>query len=239
MTPLRTTALRSTTLRTTALALAALAAAPAASSAHLHLTTTATADGSALSFTTYGDDAVTIDPTGHLLRDGLPLTYTVATPVAAGDFAGFLAGGAPTLTTDLPSFVDAYGTAANQPDVTYTIAGVTPADATGSADNVIAYVVPAGEAPYQAARSDGATAGDRSLDYGVGSHFHGVTLYSRDPGLYDLTFTSSDANGLLGPSATPLTFRVNAVAPAAVPEPATLGVVGGAALLLLRRRRAS
>ena len=228
--------------KTPLLLAAALAALPAVASAHLHITSDVVgpADARALAFTTYGETDVTID-NGQLLQAGLPLTYTLDNgPLAGGTFGGafdgFLTGPAPTLTSDLPAAQAALAGA----DVQYELAAVTPVTgAGGAAGNVLAYSIPADPTEgvtYQSARTDGPTLADRSLDYGVGEHLHGVSLYSRLPGLYDLTLIAHDANGLLADSA-PVSLRVNAVSP--VPEPASLGLLGGAGLLLLRRRRAA
>ena len=216
---------------------AALAlAVPSVALAHLHLTSEVV-DGPAgptLAFTTYGESCVTIDPSGRLLDDGAPLTYTLETgPIVGGAFDGYLTGAAPTLTTDLPAFAAAFPDPASRPDVQYELAAITPVN--GAADNVIGYSIPADPAeglPYQDAFTNGATLADRSLDYGFDEHLHGVSLYSLRPGLYDLTLLSRDANGLLAPGG-PVTFRVSAV-----PEPASAGLLAaGCGALLLRRRR--
>lgn len=193
--------------------------------AHLHISTQLA--GQKLDITTYGD-VQTFQGGSNLLSnpDGSPVIFTLSDLAANGPFAGYLAGAAPTLTTDFYGQDNADTNPLHGADVIYELSSV--AVVSGSAGNVIGYEIPAGDAPYQNAFSNGATFADRTLDYGLRNHYHGVTLYSLLAGTYDVTISATDKNGLFQPS-DPVTIRINAI-----PEPIAIYAIP---LLLLTRRR--
>jgi hypothetical protein len=193
-------------------------------SAHLHFTinTNPVTGGNQIGIETYDDEAADLhgnysqfpNATGQLtLTDGTPLTIMLDTLVPAGqDYAGYLAGAAPTLTTDF--YVDNGSGRLTGGDFWYEIHTVAPvAGAGGSPAARLVWTIPANADenptvnPAETAVAGASTRAGRSLDLGYDEHLHGETLYVDQPGLYSVGMIGWDKNTVYLDS--PLTsFRV-------------------------------
>lgn len=220
----------------TNLSLLVLSLLAASAQAHVHWSVGVDAAGTGLQFVLYGDDTKTVTADGHYAStDGQPVVTTLNSTAVAAPFAGFATGRPPTLTSDYYSSGVAVAPAAwSGVDVWLEFASVTPVAGTTRTDNVVGFSVPQGDFNYQDAISSGATLADRGIDLGDGNHFHGVSLYSQFGGTYDVSVVAHDlrGTGTALTASTPLLLRIDAV-----PEPASLTLLGLAGATFLRRRR--
>ena len=218
------------THRLVLLASAALLTSAGTVSAHLHFTINTNPvvpQGNQIGIETYDDDAPDLhgnyaqfpNAAGELtLMDGTPLTITLNTLVPAGQsYAGFLAGEAPTLTTDL--YVDNGSGHLSGGDFWYEIHSLSPVAGVGGSPSAhLVWTIPANADenptinPAEVAVAGAPTREGRSLDLGYDEHLHGETLFVDEPGLYNVGLIGWDKNGLYLDS--PLTsFRVYAPIP--------------------------
>lgn len=201
-----------------------------AASAHLHFTIDTNPvmpQGRQIGIETYDDEAPDLhgmysqfpNAQGQLtLTDGTPLTITLNTLVPAGQtYAGYLAGEAPTLTTDF--YVDNGSGRLVGGDFWYEIHRLTPVPGGGGSSSAnLVWTIPANADenptvnPAEVAVAGASTRQGRSLDLGYDEHLHGETLYLDKPGLYNVGMIGWDKNGIYLDS--PLTsFRVYAPIP--------------------------
>ena len=192
--------------------------------AHLHFTinTNPTLQGNQIGIETYDDDAPDLhgnyaqfpNSAGQLtFTDGTPLTITLDTLVPAGQtYAGYVAGEAPTLTTDL--YVDNGSGHLTGGDFWYEIHTLSRLSGLrGAAAGQLAWTIPANADenptvnPAEIAVAGAATREGRSLDLGYDEHLHGETIFVDQPGLYSLGLIGWDKNAVYLDS--PLTsFRI-------------------------------
>lgn len=182
--------------------------------AHLHFTIDTNPvmpQGRQIGIETYDDEAPDLhgnysqfpNANGQFtLTDGTPLTITLNTLVPTGQtYAGYLAGEAPTLTTDF--YVDNGSGRLAGGDFWYEIHSVTPvAGGGGSPSAKLVWTIPANVDenptvnPAEVAVAGAATREGRSLDLGYDEHLHGETLYVDTPGLYNVGVIGWDKNGI-------------------------------------------
>src|SRR5579884_1984527 len=186
------------------------AARPAAAHLHFTVNTYPTGPGAQAGIETYDDDAPDLhgnysqlpDSSGQLtFIDGSPLTITLETLVGSGQaYPGFIAGEAPTLTTDL--YVDNGSGHLVGGDFWYEIHSLAPvAGKGGSASARLVWTIPADADenptvnPAETATAGASPREARSLDLGYDEHLHGETLYVDQPGLYNVGMIVWDKNG--------------------------------------------
>ena len=160
---------------------------------------------------------------GELTLSGSAAVYSVPDTLTGGAFDGWYGGDDLLLTSD---FYFATGRLAGG-DFRYELA----ISAVSGPSSVIAWGLFAGTTLSGSASSDVATRADRSYDVGLGNHFHGQGFAIRDAGLYRVTLTAWDGNGVYA-DADPVTFLVQTA-----PAPGAGLVAGLAGLMAARRRR--
>jgi hypothetical protein len=192
----------------------------------------------------HGHVYVSATATGLTLLDGIEggttlTNFNFPDTLFSGDYAGFIYGASPTLTTlENASTLSAFGVT----NVSVEITAVTLADGSPTT-NVIGWSIPAYDPdptdptnatfPATSALSSATTIEARSLVLPTGWHIHGQTFYSQLPGTYEVTLIAHDQTpGTTLADSAPFTFQITAV-----PEPGMIGLLGMGAAMMLRGRR--